>query len=132
MQGPDLLRELAELGVEVCLVRDARAVGSEQGPVSFSDPAGIEVRISGADDQRAGGPGMTRRELQGRLSAVAPPADDGALQSELGDQRRDVVSNPGIGELSCRVGRAAMPAAVGRDDPEAVGELGHHRLPLGA
>ena len=82
MQTLDLVREFAELCIEVRRIRDARLVGPEQGPVGLSQPAGIEVRIGGADDQRTRRPRETGAELQGYLSAVAPAAHQRALKPE--------------------------------------------------
>jgi hypothetical protein len=130
MQGLDLPRELAELGIEVHRIRDARLVGPEQRPVGLSHPAGFEVRVGGADNQRSRGLGVTHAELQGDLSPVAPTAYQRALEPERSDQRCDVIGDPGIGKLPGRVRRAAVSAAIRGDHPETGGEVGDERLPL--
>jgi hypothetical protein len=44
MQALDLIRELAELGIEVRQIRGAGLVGPEQRSVGLAQPAGVEVR----------------------------------------------------------------------------------------
>lgn len=75
MRGLDRLCELAELGVQVLEIRDARVVGPEHRPVGVPQPARGEVGIGGSHGQRTGGPAMTDSQLQGDRATVAPAAD---------------------------------------------------------
>lgn len=70
--------------------------------------------------------------LTGDLSAVAPAANDGTLYAQRSDQRDRVVGELPIGQAAGRIGGAAVPAAVGRDDAEPCREEGNHARPTRA
>ena len=126
----DLVSPPAELAVQVREVRDAVVVSAEQRPVSLAEAADVEVRISGAYDERPGERRVADGKLHGDLSAVAPAAHYWTPKSQRFNKRCDVIGDAAIGELAVWVGRPPMPAAVRRDDPVFSCKQGGNRLPF--
>jgi PadR family transcriptional regulator AphA len=89
MQGLDLLRELAQLGVEVRRVRDAPLVGPEQRSVSLSQPAGV-ARVEMRD--------LSLLKLHlGADPATLAPAQLEAHKRTLAAYERRRAQDPGTG-----------------------------------
>ena len=132
MRGLDLLRELAELRVELLQIRNPSIVGPEELPMSVPKPAAGEVGIGSTHDQCSRRTGMACSELEGNLASVAPAAHHRTSESQRVDQPGRVVGDLGVGEPPIRVVRAAMPSTVWRDHSEVIDELREERLPLRA
>jgi hypothetical protein len=126
-----VVRALAQGNLDPREVRCVRRVRPEELPPDLAKSAAGPVRISAADDQCAGHVRVPRAELQRDLSPVAVAAHHRAIQTELGDQYRDVVRDLGEGHETGGIGRASVATTVGRDHAQSVAERREQRLPHG-
>src|SRR4051812_19741881 len=129
MQGLHGVGKLAKARLYRGNVGRAGVVGAEIRSQELPHPSGHEVRVSRADDQPARCLGVSRADLQGHLAPIAVTANHWAVQFKGGDQRGDIVGDLPVRHFAARIGRAAVPATVGRDDAEIIYEGGQQRLP---